>query len=651
MNRPETVPHDHPAPFGAVLGIAPGEVPAFSSDYETADDRLLPNRHAYRSYLDGVYMGYKWQCVEFARRWLYVNRGYIFDDVAMAYEIFRLRSVRVVKDDRLLPLRSFRNGAQRHPEPGCLMVWSEGGEFERTGHVAVVTEVFADRIRLAEQNVGHRVWAPGCDYSREIPARITEDGAYWVRCSFSDASILGWVIQTDDDTHAEPLTELDPRVFNLVPGRVPARGRERATWLNVANPDEAAYVAMMGGHKLASDAVDPHLYYRMSEAAESELKRATDELHALFMHATDYVLQDDTLLERFNIPRAIWPKIHQSWDNRRNQLITGRFDFSLSERGLKVYEYNCDSASCHMECGKVQGKWAQHFGCDDGRDPGERLHRMLVRAWEDSDVDGVLHILLDPNPEETYHALFMREALDRAGVRTKVIDSFDGLTWNADGEIVDADGDSIRWVWKTWAWETALDQIRAECEDDQERLRTYRAGERRTGTPRLVDVLLRPEVMVYEPLWTLIPSNKAILPILWELFPNHPYLLNSAYELADELRQKGYVVKPIVGRAGSNIRMIDRDAGLIEATTGQFERQQAMFQELFRLPVVAGYHVQLTTFSAAAKYAGSAVRIGKTPLITGDSDLVALRVVEDRDVLDALEEAERLRDAEAGYQI
>lgn len=651
MNAPEILPDDQPAPFGTLLGVAPGDVPAYSSDYDTADDRLLPNRHAYRSYLDGIYMGYKWQCVEFARRWLYVNRGYIFDDVAMAYEIFRLRSVRVVKDDVLLPLRSFRNGARRHPEPGCLLIWSEGGEFERTGHVAVVTEVFSDRIRLAEQNVGHRVWLPGRDYSREIPARVTEDGAYWVRCSFDDARILGWVIQTDDDTHAEPLTELDPRVFNLVPGRVPDRGRARATWLNVANPDEAAYVAMMGGHKLASDAIDPHLYYRMSEAAEAELKRATDELHALFMHATDYVLQNDDLLERFNLPRAIWPKIHQSWDNRRNQLITGRFDFTLSERGLKVYEYNCDSASCHMECGKVQGRWARHFGCDDGRDPGERLHRMLVQAWQDSDVDGVLHILVDPNPEETYHALFMREALERAGVRTKIIDRFAGLAWDAEGHIVDADGERILWVWKTWAWETALDQIRAECEDDAEQLRTYRAGEVREGAPRLVDVLLRPEVMVYEPLWTLIPSNKAILPILWELFPDNRYLLETSFELSDDLRREGYVAKPIVGRCGANIRMFDRGEDLIEATSGQFGQHREIFQELFNLPVIDGQYVQVCTFSAAAKYAGSAVRVGPTPLITGDSDIVALRVVEDRDVLHAVAEAERLRGGEAGYQI
>ena len=81
------------APFGAVLGIGPGSMPVYSSDYETADPAELPTRQHYRSHVDGIYMGHKWQCVGLARRWMYLNKGYIFDDIAMAYDIFRLRSV------------------------------------------------------------------------------------------------------------------------------------------------------------------------------------------------------------------------------------------------------------------------------------------------------------------------------------------------------------------------------------------------------------------------------------------------------------------------------------------------------------------------------------------------------------------------------
>ncbi|HSN57477.1 MAG TPA: glutathionylspermidine synthase family protein, partial [Candidatus Sulfomarinibacteraceae bacterium] len=387
MHRPD----DRPAPFGTILGLAPGGVPVYSSDYATADDRELPDRSAYRSVLDGIYMGYKWQCVEFARRWMYLNRGWIFDDVAMAHEIFRLRSIRDLRTDRVLPLRAFRNGSRRHPEPGCLLVWDSGGEFDRTGHVAVVTEVLPDRLRLAEQNVVHRPWPEGRTWAREIPAQITDDGGYWLRCSFRDAAILGWVVQTDDDRDAEVLSEPDPGLLAVRSARAPADGPVTGSWLNVANPDEAAYVAMMGGHRLAAREANQDRYVVISETAEAELRRATEELHALFLHATERVLHDDALLERFNLPRVIWPRLRQSWANRRNQMITGRFDFALSERGLKVYEYNCDSASCHMEAGKVQGRWALHAGCDLGRDAGERLLPELEAAWRKRGVGGVLH--------------------------------------------------------------------------------------------------------------------------------------------------------------------------------------------------------------------------------------------------------------------
>jgi len=621
-----------PEKFGTLLGMAPGNVPVYSSDYNSADDEQLPDRHAYRSYLDGIYMGYKWQCVEFARRWLYINKGYLIDDVAMAFDIFELDSVRVVSDNTRLPLKSFRNGSKRHPEPGCLLIWEEGGEFEDTGHVAVVTEVSPDWVRFAEQNVGHVRWPDGHDYAREIKAKVTADGEYWLECSFGDANILGWVIQTEDARHAEAAKALDPRLLNLRLRQVPEKGQANRSWLNVANPDEAAYVSSMKGHKLSNVAGDQYKYLCLSESAHEELRDATTELHALFLHATDYVLRDDTLLERFNLPRVLWAKIHQSWNNRHNQMITGRFDFSVSERGIKVFEYNCDSASCHMEAGKVQGKWAQHFDCRVGRNAGQTLHDDLRDAWSKTRIGGLVHIMQDKFIEETYHALFMQEAMEAAGIRSKIINGVSGLSWDDDGNVLDPDGLKIQWVWKTWAWETALDQIRRECDDDPEKLANYKPGARHDGPPRLVDVLLRNEVMVYEPLWTLIPSNKAILPILWQLFPNHRHLLNSSFELTTELRRSGYVVKPIVGRGGNNIRIVDRDARLIESTDGQFERHANIFQELSRLPVIDGRHIQVCTFSADGTYAGSTVRVESSLIVNEASDLLALRIVDDEEV-------------------
>jgi glutathionylspermidine amidase/synthetase len=615
------------ARFGTVLGWAPGGVPVYSSDYATADEAELPDRHSYRSYVDGIYMGEKWQCVEFARRWLYLNHGWIFDEVGMAYEIFDLESIRDVRNNTRLPMRSFQNGSKRLPQPGSLLVWDEGGEFGRTGHVAIVVEAQPNCVRIAEQNLRHQEWPAGKSYSRELKARRSPTGEFWIECAFADATLLGWVIQTEDPTDAELVAASDPELFSLIERRIERAIDHGRAWLNVANPDEAAFVELMEGHYLSDAPRD--LYYCISEAGCDELELATNQLHALFMHATDYVLQDDQLLERFQIPRCLWPKIHQSWNNRRNQMITGRFDFAMTERGVKVYEYNCDSAAFYMECGKVQGRWAKHVGCRLGRDPGKNLHRYLRDAWKRSGVDALLHIMQDEPAEETYHALFMQSVMAEAGISSRILRGTDGLRWADDGGILDAEGERIRWVWKTWAWETALDEIRAECGDDAEKLRSYTPGEPHSGEVRLVDVLLRSEVMVFEPLWTLIPSNKAILPILWSMFPHHPYLLESAFELTDSLRAKGYVSKPIVGRCGKNITVFGKSNEVLAETSGQFEGREQIYQELFPLAHTGDYYVQPSTFSVAGAYAGCGVRIDESLVITVASDYVVLRAVDD----------------------
>ncbi len=617
----------HAEKFGTVLGTAPGDVPVYSSDYTTADEKKFPNRRAYRSFVDGVFMGYKWQCVELARRWLYLNKQYVFSDIPMAYDIFRLGSVKRLSDASELPLRSFKNGARRRPEPGCLLIWDAAGEFEITGHVAIVTEVHDDYIRFVEQNVENSKWSEGQEFSRQLKTSVTEEGGYWIEERLENVSILGWVIQTDDDTFAEEISAVDMGLFLPIMASIGDAGQSDARWIDTSHPAGETYAASYG-HVLATDPVNRDKYFCLSETAYSELKRATIELHHLFMRATDYVLQDDTLLRRFNIPSALKPKIHASWNNRRNSMITGRFDFSICENGLKVYEYNADSASCYFEAARLQSEWAAHYGCSIGRSPGENLFKRLVEAWKAREIDDVLHIMQDSDIEETYHALFMKSAMEAAGLSVKVLQGVSGLKWSK-GSVVDPENIPIKQVWKTWAWETAVDQVRHEIKDHDVKdipLDT-------SASPRLVDVLLRPEVMVHEPLWTLIPSNKAILPVMWMLFPDHPYLLDSQFELTDALRHIGYVEKPIVGRSGENISIVDADDVIARKTEteGRFGNRPRIYQRLFGLPRISQMNVQVCAFSVAGSFAGACVRVDPSLVIKGGSDVMPLRIISDDD--------------------
>lgn len=615
------------APFGTLLGYAPGGVAIYSSNYESLNDLEQMDDASFRHYLDKEYMGYKWQCVEFARRFLYLNYGTVFTDVRMAYEIFSLRYLRQVVNDNILPLQAFPNGCERPPVAGSLLIWQQGGEFEHTGHVAIITQVLENKIRVVEQNVIHHPLPAGQQWTRELPLTY-RDGKYAIQDTFDDTEILGWMTQTADDRHSLPQPQTPAPYLAIHCERVENHGQFAGTWLNEQDPLENTYVQANGGHTLNAD---PYRYFAVSRSAEQELIHATNELHLMYLHATDKVLKDDNLLALFDIPEALWPRLRLSWQRRRHHMITGRLDFCMDERGLKVYEYNADSASCHAETGLILDKWAQQAGEVAGSDPGEYLLDALANTWKHSDATPFVHILQDHDAEESYHAQFMQRALTKAGFESKILHGLDELHWAESGQLVDGENRPVSCVWKTWAWETALDQLREESEADHAALPI------RTGHPknavRLIDVLLRPEVMVFEPLWTVIPSNKAILPVLWSLFPHHRYLLDADFELNAELEQSGYAVKPIAGRCGNNIGLISHEDRVLDETSGKFAEQKNIYQQLWCLPEVAGRYIQLCTFTVGGHYGGVCVRSETGLVIKKESDIDPLRIIDDKDFI------------------
>lgn len=45
----------------------------------------------------------------------------------------------------------------------------------------------------------------------------------------------------------------------------------------------------------------------------SKAIQASNSVHEMFLKATEKVLEDDNLLEKFDIPKEFWPKIRKSW--------------------------------------------------------------------------------------------------------------------------------------------------------------------------------------------------------------------------------------------------------------------------------------------------------------------------------------------------
>jgi glutathionylspermidine amidase/synthetase len=117
------------------------------------------------------------------------------------------------------------------------------------------------------------------------------------------------------------------------------------------------------------------------------------------------------------------------------------------------------------------------------------------------------------------------------------------------------------------------------------------------------------------------------------MFPEYPYILESSYTLNEALKQTGYVVKPIVGRGGANITIVGGDQKLRAETGGKFDDRDQVYQARFPLPQLGGYFVQVSTFSAAGRYAGACLRVDESPVINMESENIALRTIKDKEAL------------------
>lgn len=165
-------------PYGEVLGVGPGNVPAYSN-CSAGCVVFSPNKS------EGTYTGIKWQCVEFARRWLLVNQGVVYGDVDIAADIWGLTSVTRIKDKAELKLSSYPNGSEKPPEVGDLLIYTK--EYLKTGHVAVIAKVDtkSHQVQVVEQNFTNIKWTGS--YARAIPY-VVHDNKFWLL----DSYLLGW---------------------------------------------------------------------------------------------------------------------------------------------------------------------------------------------------------------------------------------------------------------------------------------------------------------------------------------------------------------------------------------------------------------------------------------------------------------------------
>jgi len=175
----ETTTVDFLPHFGTYIGEFNG-VAAYSNGNPEYYSEL-------QNYVNEVYTGIQWQCVEYARRYyLTISGKNIYIGYSNASEFYDRASE--------MGLDSYPNGGTTSPQVGDILV-SKGGSF---GHVAIARTVSDTEVCTIQQN-----WSNDPTDANKCIGMTVSNGNYTVNDFVSNYSIQGWLrmpVSTPDTT-------------------------------------------------------------------------------------------------------------------------------------------------------------------------------------------------------------------------------------------------------------------------------------------------------------------------------------------------------------------------------------------------------------------------------------------------------------------
>jgi glutathionylspermidine synthase len=345
---------------------------------------------------------------------------------------------------------------------------------------------------------------------------------------------------------------------------------------------------------------DESAYYSFTRHQIRKLETATTDLYALFLEAGQSVI-DRNLFSHFGIPDWCVPLIRDSWDAEPPALNYGRFDLGYDGVGApKLFEFNCDTPTSLLEAAVVQWHWKEEVF--PRADQFNSIHDALVEQWRaiGPRINNRTHVthVADAAGEDTVTVSYMRDIAGEAGLQTSAI-LIDEIGWDAGAaQFVDMENDPIETLYHLYPWEWLIDEEFGQ------------------NIARSID-----KTVWIEPIWKMIWSNKAILAVLWELFPNHPNLL-PAY--IGEF-QGDHVRKPILAREGANVSII-RGGSIAAETGGDYGREGYVCQGLYPLPGEGNNRPVIGSWIVDGAAVGIGIR--EDGLITGNTARFVPHIIE-----------------------
>jgi glutathionylspermidine synthase len=323
------------------------------------------------------------------------------------------------------------------------------------------------------------------------------------------------------------------------------------------------------------------------------LETATGELEQMCLELVDQVVKaGDAAYDRLVIPRPAWEAIERSWTAGDKNLY-GRFDLRFDGNGPpRLLEYNADTPTALFEAAVIQWDWLE--AVQPGSDQFNSIHEKLIEAWKQFGLGRtrVYFSAVKGDAEDGGTVDYLRDTAIQAGLDTARI-AVEDIGWDG-GHFRDLDNLRIEALFKLYPWEWIVGEVFGQH-------------------------LLSGAARVIEPAWKMVLSNKAALSLLWEMAPNHPNLLPAALERGGI---EGPVVrKPIFGREGANVQVIEADRVVAE-TGGGYGAEGFVYQAHAPLPAFDGNYPVIGAWVVASQPAGIGIREDSTAITSNTSRFV-----------------------------
>jgi glutathionylspermidine synthase len=359
--------------------------------------------------------------------------------------------------------------------------------------------------------------------------------------------------------------------------------------LSIPRPDWKNKVEAVGlaWHSSKGDYWNEQAYYSFTMDEVLRIERATAEMHARCLEAVEHVITN-RLYSKLHIPESAIHQIEATWEQEPPSLY-GRFDFAYTGIGEpRMLEYNADTPTSLVEASVVQWDWLQEL--HPNNDQFNSIHEKLIACWADfaQYLKGdVLHFASMEDIEDEMTVHYLRDVAEQAGLKTKFI-HINKIGLTTDGFFTDEDDEVISSCFKLYPWEWMVHEGYAQTLAE-------------IGT----------DMMWIEPAWKQILSNKGILPILSDLFPDHPNILKASFDKSDTILMDAFVEKPLLSREGAGVSVTMFDQEVVKTDSQGYGEEGFVYQEMAGIPEIDGRYPIIGSWIIGQEPAGMGIRESK----------------------------------------